>query len=446
MVYRPVGESPEAVRTIARPLHGDTELDQIAALVGHKRLVLLGEATHGTHEFYDLRAALTRRLISEHGFSAVCIEGDWPDALRADRFIRGAGDDEDAVSSLDSFERFPRWMWRNHDVKALLDWMRMYNLEAGDRDRAGFYGLDLYSLHASMRAVIDYLEDNDQEAARRARARYACFDHIADEDPQQYGLHVHIGIGPKCETEVVAQLVEMQRRKLARSGRSPVGDAWFHAVQQARVVRNAEAYYRTMFGGRTASWNLRDTHMADSLDMIADHLGDGAPAKLVVWAHNSHVGDARATEMGDDGELTLGQLVRERHPGETALIGFTTYDGTVIAAGDWDEPAERKRVRPALPGSWEELFHEVEAQRFWLKAPDLKSVVGDGVERLQRAIGVVYRPQTERRSHYLHARLADQFDLVIHVDTTRGVEPLDPIDSQELTPEHELPETYPTGI
>jgi erythromycin esterase-like protein len=446
MVYRPVGDTPEAIRSIARPLHGDTELDQIIDLVAGKRLVLLGEASHGTHEFYDLRAALTRRLIAEHGFAAVCVEGDWPDALRADRFIRGGGDDEDAESALAAFERFPRWMWRNEDIASLLQWMRAYNLETNEQDRVGFYGLDLYSLHASIRAVIDYLDDNDKEAARRAKERYACFDHIADRDPQEYGLHAHIGVGPKCETEVVAQLVEMQLRKLARSGRSPAGDAWFHAVQQAHVVRNAEAYYRTMFAGRTASWNLRDTHMADSLDMIANHLGDGGLAKLVVWAHNSHVGDARATEVGDGGELTLGQLVRERHPGETALIGFTTYEGSVIAAHDWDEPAERQRVRPALPGSWEELFHEVDAHRCWVTSADLKGVVGDDVERLQRAIGVVYRPQTERRSHYLHARLADEFDLVIHVDTTRGLEPIDPLDSPELTPENEIPETYPTGI
>jgi len=238
----------------------------------------------------------------------------------------------------------------------------------------------------------------------------------------------------------------MQLRKLARSGRSPAGDAWFKAVQQAHVVRNAEQYYRAMFGGRSASWNLRDTHMADTLDLLADHLGDGAPAKLIVWAHNSHVGDARATEMGDDGQLTLGQIARQRHPGDVALVGFTTHEGTVIASHDWDEPAERKRVRSSLPGSWEELMHEASLPRFYLTASDMKRVIGDGVERLQRAIGVVYRPQTERRSHYLHARLADEFDIVIHIDATRGVEPLDPIDDQAHTPAHELPETFPTGV
>ena len=446
MEYQPVGEVPEAVQSIARRLHGEQDIDRLVELVAHKRIVMVGEASHGTHEFYDFRAALSRRLIQHYGFAAVAIEGDWPDALRVDRFVRDQPtDDDDAIAALSGFERFPRWMWRNEDVAAFIAWLHGHNSQREERQRCGFYGLDLYSLHASMRAVIEYLDDNDRDAAARARERYACFDHVQG-DAQQYGLQAHLGLGPKCETEVVAQLVEMQLRKLARSGRSPAGDAWFKAVQQAHVVRNAEQYYRAMFGGRSASWNLRDTHMADTLDLLADHLGDGAPAKLIVWAHNSHVGDARATEMGDDGQLTLGQIARQRHPGDVALVGFTTHEGTVIASHDWDEPAERKRVRSSLPGSWEELMHEASLPRFYLTASDMKRVIGDGVERLQRAIGVVYRPQTERRSHYLHARLADEFDIVIHIDATRGVEPLDPIDDQAHTPAHELPETFPTGV
>lgn len=434
-----------SIQAIARPIEGEAELDTLAELVAGKRLVLIGEASHGTHEFYELRAALTRRLVTQHGFSAIAVEGDWPDALRADRYVRGHGDDDDADAALSAFERFPRWMWRNTSVADFIDWLRAYNLETAERDRVGFYGLDLYSLHASMRAVIGYLDDNDREAAARARERYACFDHV-EADPQQYGLHAHIGIGPKCETEVVAQLVEMQLRKLARSGRSPAGDAWFHAVQQAHVVRNAEAYYRAMFAGRTASWNLRDTHMADTVDLLARHLGDGVPSKLIIWAHNSHVGDARATEMGDDGQVTLGQLVRERHPGETALVGFTTHTGSVIAAHDWDEPAERRRVQPSLPGSWEELMHEAGVPRFYVTSADLERATGRGAERIQRAIGVVYRPETERRSHYLHARLVEELDIVIHIDSTRGLQPLDPLESADHTPEAELPETYPTGV
>ncbi len=442
-MYRPIGESSEAIASIARSLHGEQDIDQLVELVADKRIVMIGEASHGTHEFYDFRAALSRRLIQHHGFAGVAVEGDWPDALRVDRYVRATvTDDEDPVAALDSFERFPRWLWRNEDVAAFVAWLRGHNSQHDEHERCGFYGLDLYSLHASMRAVIEYLDDNDHEAAARARERYACFDHV-EGDPQQYGLQAHLGIGPKCETEVVAQLVEMQLRKLARSGRSPAGDAWFHAVQQAHVVRNAEQYYRMMFAGRSASWNLRDTHMADTLDLLASHLG--APAKLIVWAHNSHVGDARATEMGDDGQLTLGQIARQRHPDQVALVGFTTHAGSVIAANDWEEPAERMRVRPALPGSWEELFHEVENPRFYVTADDMRRIVGARAERLQRAIGVVYRPETERRSHYLHARLAEEFDVVIHIDSTRGVEPLDPIEPSH-TPVHELPETFPTGV
>ncbi len=449
MAVVPVGEVPEAVGAIARPIYGENELDEIVELVAHKRLVLLGEASHGTHDFYDLRASITRRLITEHGFAAVAVEGDWPDALRADRYVRGqVTDDDSAEASLGGFERFPRWMWRNEDVERFLTWLHQHNAERPADQRSGFYGLDLYSLHQSMHAVLAYLAENDPAAAARAKERYACFDHVGTADPQQYGLQAHLGIGPKCEAEVVAQLAEMQLRKIARSGRSPTGDAWFHAMQQAHVVRNAEAYYRAMFGGRSASWNLRDMHMADTVDLLADHLGrDGEPAKLAIWAHNSHVGDARATEMGDDDQVTLGQVLRQRHPNETALVGMTTHRGHVIAAYDWEEVAERERVRPALPGSWEELFHETELPRFYVTAAQLRRAVGEHVDRLQRAIGVVYRPETERRSHYLHARIADEFDVIIHVDDTRALEPLDRLEeAAPQPPEPEVPETYPTGV
>lgn len=435
------------VHAIARPIYGEGEIEEIVELIAEKRLVLLGEASHGTKDFYDIRASITRRLISQHGFNAVAIEGDWPDAMRVDRYVRGQSeDDETPEMALRGFERFPRWMWRNREVERFIGWLCRCNMERAAERRCGFYGLDLYSMHASMRAVLSYLEDNDPAAAKRARDRYGCFDHIGD--PQHYGIQAQLGLGPKCENEVVAQLAEMQRRKIARSGRSPAGDAWFHAVQQAHVVRNAEAYYRAMFGGRAASWNLRDTHMADTVDLLAEHLGrDGEPAKVIIWAHNSHVGDARATEMGEDGQLTLGQILRQRHPNETALVGVTTHTGSVVAAYDWDEPGEVEQVRASLPGSWEELFHECELTRFYATSAQLRRAVGDHVDRLQRAIGVVYRPETERRSHYLHARLADEFDIVIHVDDTRALEPLDPLaEIPARTPQEEVPETYPTGV
>jgi erythromycin esterase-like protein len=441
MVMVPVGEVPETIARIARPIHGDDELDQLLDLIGHARIVLLGEATHGTHEFYDLRATLTRKLIAERGYQGVAIEGDWPDALRVDRFVRHHGDDDTAEDALAGFERFPVWMWRNHDVAGFVEWLRAYNRRLDPGERAGFYGLDLYSLHASIRAVLSYLDEHDPDAARAARARYACFDHAAD--PQQYGMHAHFGLRADCEDEVVEQLVEMQRRRSARSGRAPSGDAWFHAIQNARVIADAERYYRAMFAGRTASWNIRDTHMADTLDMLSHHVGE----RLVVWAHNSHVGDARATEMGDDGQVTLGQLMRERHPDEVALVGFTTHAGTVECAEDWDEPPKRERVRGSLPGSWEELFHDAGIARFFVAGAALRRSVGERAERLHRAIGVVYRPETERRSHYYHARLADQYDVIVHLDETHAVRPLDHDDAGATAAEtHELPETFPTGM
>jgi erythromycin esterase-like protein len=438
------GETPDMIAPIARPIHGEQDLDQLLDLVGTARIVMIGEATHGTHEFYDLRASLTRKLIAQHGFAAVAIEGDWPDALRVDRYVRRQGDDDAAHDALAEFERFPTWMWRNTDVAAFIDWLRGWNSQRGPEQRAGFYGLDLYSLHASIRAVLSFLEEADPAAARIARERYACFDH-AGGDPEHYGMQAQFGLADSCEDEVVVQLVEMQRRHAARSGRMPNGDGWFHAMQSAHVIKDAEAYYRAMFGGRSVSWNLRDTHMGDTLGLLAEHLGArGQPAKLVVWAHNSHVGDARATAMGAGGELTLGQLMRQRHPREVLLVGMTTHTGAVRCAHDWDGMAVPERVRPSLAGSWEAAFHDAGLPRFYVTAAALARAVGDRAERLHRAIGVVYRPETERRSHYYEARLAEQYDVVIHVDVTHAVKlfdvtaPAEPID--------DIDETSPTGL
>ena len=443
----PGGEPSDAIARIARPIHGEADLDQLLDLVGTARIVMIGEASHGTHEFYDLRAALTRKLISQRGFAAVAIEGDWPDVMRVDRYVRGHGDDESAPDALGAFERFPSWMWRNTDVAMFAEWLRRWGTQRSPERRAGFYGLDLYSLHASIRAVLSFLDEADPAAAELARERYACFDHVGG-DPEEYGMRAQLGLADSCEDEVVAQLVEMQRRHAARSGRTPSGDGWFHAMQNAHVIKDAEAYYRAMFGGRGASWNLRDTHMADTLDMLGAHLGEaGRPARLVVWAHNSHVGDARATALGDAGELTLGQLMRQRHAGEVALIGMTTHAGTVRCAPAWGAPGVLEVVRPSLDGSWEQQFHDAGPPRFYVTSAAIKRVIGERVEHLHRAIGVVYRPDTERQSHYYAARLADQYDLVIHVDTTHAVKPLD--GAATVPPaagEPELPETFPTGV
>jgi erythromycin esterase-like protein len=437
-----------ALRDVARPLVGSADdFDSVLSRIGDAHLVLIGEASHGTHEFYRIRAEITKRLIRERGFAAVAVEADWPDAYRVNRFVRAAGGGDDATEALDGFRRFPQWMWRNADVLDFVGWLRSFNdsLDEPGR-RVGFYGLDLYSLHASMDAVVRYLRIVDPEAARRAVIRYGCFDRHGT-DPQAYGYAATLGTSESCEREVVEQLLELRRAaaEYARRDGRVAEDDLFAAEQNARLVANAERYYRAMFGSRVSSWNLRDQHMAETLEALREHLGRGGRApKVVVWAHNSHLGDARATEMGASGELNLGQLVRERHGDDAVLIGFSTHSGTVTAASDWDEPAQRKIVRPALPESYEALFHDTGVRNFAL---DLglpgEAALGLGQPRLQRAIGVIYRPETERLSHYFHARLPGQFDFILHYDLTRAVEPLERTGEWERG---ELPETYPTAL
>ncbi|HWE07253.1 MAG TPA: erythromycin esterase family protein, partial [Rhizomicrobium sp.] len=413
----------KALRESAYPLAGSVrDYDPLIGRIGEARFALLGEASHGTHEFYCERAEITKRLITERKFTAVAVEADWPDAYRVNRYVRGVSDDVDAVEALADFRRFPTWMWRNTVVVEFIEWLRAHNdaLPLGV-EKVGFYGLDLYSLHASMKAVLRYLEKVDPEAAGLARERYSCFDHVG-ENSQAYGLMTRLKIAKSCEEEVIAQLVELQRRAsdyMRRGGRL-AEDAQFYAEQNARLVKNAEAYYRSMYLEEVSSWNLRDRHMAETLDALAGHLGrEGRLAKIAVWEHNSHLGDARATDMSQRGELNVGQLAREKYHSEAVLVGFTTYHGTVTAAADWDSPAERKRVRPALPGSYEALFHATQPDRFLLIWNDNHTVTEQlKFPRLERAIGVIYRPETERQSHYFQARLADQFDAVLHFDET----------------------------
>jgi erythromycin esterase-like protein len=436
----------ETLRTAAWPLTGSaTDYDPLLERVGEAQVVLLGEASHGTHEFYRERARITRRLITEKGFGAVVVEADWPDAYRVNTFVRGRPGDEEAVDALTGFKRFPTWMWRNADVLDFVGWLRDHNDHLPrEQDRAGFFGLDLYSLHTSMQAVLGYLDKVDPEAARRARSRYACFDHFG-EDPQTYGYATSFGLADNCQDDVVATLVEITRRALdyARRDGLVAADEFFQAEQNARLVKNAEAYYRSMFGGRASSWNLRDQHMTETLEVVIAHLEHtGRASKVAVWAHNSHLGDARFTEMGEGGEVNVGQLVRERFGAAVVNVGFTTYTGSVTAASDWDGPAERKRVVPALAGSYEALLHEVGHPRMLLRL-GAEAPAGLHEPRLERAIGVIYRPETERVSHYFHARLPQQFDVVLHFDETRAVEPLERVAPPSVD---ELPETYPAGV
>ena len=437
-----------ALRETAYPMAGSArDYDPLIGRIGEARFALLGEASHGTHEFYYERAEITKCLIAEKNFTAVAVEADWPDAYRLNRYVRGASDDVDAAEALADFRRFPTWMWRNTVMVEFIEWLRAHNdaLPPGT-EKVGFYGLDLYSLHASMKAVLRYLEKVDPEAAKRARERYSCFDHVG-EDTQGYGLMTRLNLSKSCEEEVVRQLLEMQRRAadyVRRDGRL-AEDELFYAEQNARLVKNAEAYYRSVFLEEVSSWNLRDRHMAETLDALASHLGrKGGRAKIAVWEHNSHLGDARATEMGQRGELNVGQLTREKYGSEAVLVGFTTHHGTVTAASDWGEPAERKRVRPALAGSYEALFHAAGRDRFLLIVNDSDRLAQQlGVARLERAIGVIYRPETERQSHYFRARLPSQFDAVLHFDETRAVKPLETTEEWEAG---ELPETFPFAV
>ena len=362
------------------------------------------------------------------------------------RFVRGRGDDVDATDALSGFRRFPAWMWRNADVLDFVGWMRAYNdsLPAG-HTAAGFYGLDLYSMHASIQAVLAYLDKVDPEGAQRARHRYACFENFG-EDPQEYGYAAGLGLSETCESEVIEQLIDLRRRAAdyARRDGRIAADEFFYAEQNARLVKNAEEYYRAMFRGRVSSWNLRDRHMAQTLDTLVAHLYEqDRCSKIVLWAHNSHLGDARATQMGRHGELNVGQLVRESYASECILIGFTTYTGTVTAASDWGGPAERKRVRPALPQSYEGLFHSSGQSRFLLNLREHGLSHSLAEPLLERAIGVVYLPESEFASHYFYASLPRQFDAVLHFDQTRAVEPLERTSEWRLG---EPAETFPSGM
>ena len=438
----------DAVRECAHPLTGSAQdYEPLMDLIGDARFVLIGEASHGTHEFYQQRAEITKRLIQEKGFTAVAVEADWPDAYRVNRYVRGIGDDTTSADALAGFDRFPAWMWRNTEVVNFIDWLREYNNALPQNAiKAGFYGLDLYSLHTSVEAVLTYLDKIDPEAAKRARYRYSCFEHFG-EDTQGYGYAASFGLTESCQKKVINELLELQHRagEYALADGREAEDEYFYAEQNARLIKNAEEYYRSMFRGRVSSWNLRDRHMAETLDHLVTHLDKQRNrTKVVLWAHNSHLGDARATDMGDAGELNVGQLVRERYGRDAVLVGLTTYSGTVTAASNWGAPPERKRVRPGISGSYEALFHETGLPRFLLTLrSDDKAATALRKRRLERAIGVIYLPETERVSHYFHARLPDQFDAVLHFDETRALEPLERTSHWE---KGEVPETFPSSL
>ena len=416
----------DAVRGQGLRLDGTRrDYDALLEMAPGRSFVLLGEATHGTHEFYRMRAEITRRLIEEQHFDAVAVEADWPDAYRLARYVRGQGDTS-AAAAFGDFERFPTWMWRNRDVLTFIEWLRAHN-ESQQADAAvGFYGLDMYSLYRSADAVIAYLDAVDPDQAAIARELYAALDHV--RDPQRYGYEAAFGLRPQCRDGAVQTLLDLKHKSpdyLALDGRE-AADAQFVAERNARIVVSGEVYYRAMFGSRVNTWNLRDAHMTETLFALRRHLrAQGREGRIVVWAHNSHLGDARATDMGAAGECNIGQLVREQVGAEqTLLVGFTTYTGHVTAARDWDAPAERRWVRPAHKDSLEHLFYASRLDRFFLPLPESRHGPLQA-PLLERAIGVVYRPETEMQSHYFRASVSAQFDAVFHLDETTAVEPFD---------------------
>jgi len=433
-----IQEAIDVVRDHGEPLPPLDDQEAFGALFDRfadAKVVLLGEATHGTSEFYRARAAITRRLIEKHGFNIVAVEADWPDAARIDAYVRHRpipdGDDV-------AFERFPTWMWRNDEVYDFINWMRAYNRDRAEEERAEFRGLDIYSLNSSIRSVLDYLDKVDPEAAKEARGRYGCLSPW-QSDPARYGRAVVTGQKKPCDEKLLQQLQDILDKRMEYL-ESDGSEPFFDAVQNAKIAHAAEHYYRIMYEGATESWNLRDRHMFDTLQSL---LARRENAKAVIWAHNSHIGNAAATAMGWQGEFNIGELCRKAYQGEAVLIGFGTDRGTVAAADDWDEPMQVKTVVPARPDSHERIFRDTGLKCFltdWREnfQDDLKDALSR--PRLERAIGVVYRPETELYSHYFEAVMAEQFDAFIWFDETRAVRPLTHAHGKGM------PETYPFGL
>lgn len=422
------------------------DYDALLNHIADASVVLLGEATHGTHEFYETRATITKRLIQEKGFNVIAIEGDWPDTYRINRYINNEGDDNSSIEALSDFKRFPSWMWRNHEIVSLIDWLKKYNTQSNEN--ISFYGLDVYSLHQSIEIIINQLEKINPESAKIARARYSCFDSYAN--PQEYGHAASLFPDASCQKEAIEQLIELRKKKsdFFKDHALNSLDEKFYLEQNALVIKNAEEYYRSLFDSTPASsWNIRDKHMMSTLNAIIQHKRkiNNNECKTIIWAHNSHIGNAQATQMSSYGEINLGQLVKEAYGPEAISIGFTTYSGTVSAASAWGGAVERKFVRPAQQESIEFFFHECPVKNFVL-IPNEYPEIYDFFSKdyLERAIGVIYQPATERQSHYFYAQLNQQFDAIIHFDYTHALEPLDK--TTEWEQGEDVPETFPFGV
>jgi len=407
----------------------------------------MGESTHGTQDFYQARIALSQYLIENKGFQAIAIEGDWTSTYPIHRYCKGEGDKETPESALTAFKRFPTWMWRNTQMYKFIKYLRHYNDQfSSNTEKIGFYGLDLYCINESAQAVINYLQQYHQEAAEKTIQRYSCFEN-AKFNPQLYGYLTDKNLTQACTREVTKQFLEMQHL-IYQTSRSSLedNDKLFYILQNARIVKNAEKYYRALLEPYHITWNIRDQHMADTLQNIIAHIENtrSQPAKVIVWAHNSHIGDSRATEMFERNQLNLGQLVRERFNTTPFLLGFSTAVGSVTAASEWDGPASYKKIQAPLTGSYEYLFHQLKEKNFLLNLnEDNKLTHLLKVSQLQRAIGVIYHPHTERMSHYYFSHLAYQFNALLHLDITKA---LIPLDKKRALVSGDIPDTYPVGF
>jgi erythromycin esterase-like protein len=425
---------------IARPLASSRDVDPLIDAIGDARFVLLGEASHGTSEFYTWRTEISRRLIEQHGFSFIAVEGDWPDCYQVNRYVKGrSATATSAFDVLHAFERWPTWMWANREVVELVEWIRERNRGKAEERKAGFFGLDVYSLWDSMRAVTQYLERVDPELAATARRAYNCFEPYA-EDVQDYARATAL-VPTSCEDEAVSVLRELRTRAPAfkEDGR----EGYFNAEQNALVARNAELYYRTMVRGGPASWNVRDRHMVETLDRLMQH--HGPEARAIVWEHNTHIGDARFTDMARAGMVNVGQLVRQAHEREgVMLVGFGTHRGTVIAADEWGEPMERMPVPAARHDSFEDIMHDADVGDALLlfNGADDGGVPGLDEPIGHRAIGVVYDPGAERWGNYVPTIMPRRYDAFVYIDQTRAVDPL----HMPVVVDGEAPETYPSGV
>ncbi|MFN7039226.1 MAG: erythromycin esterase family protein [Alphaproteobacteria bacterium] len=425
------------------------DLEPLIENIGDSRFVLIGEETHGTHEFYDIRAKISKKLIEEKGFDAIAIEGDWPDTYKVNRYIKGDSFIDNSLDALEGFQRFPTWMWRNKVTLEFIEWLYKYNSNSKLTDRIGFYGLDLYSINKSIEEVINLLANIDVNEATKAIKRYSCFNQYK-ENIQDYGLSNFLKISPSCQEQVIQQLSEIQSKiySYVQEGNLTYSE-YFNIEQNAILIKNAEKYYRTIYKSKVESWNIRDSHMVEILENIDKYISAEKfkEAKIIVWAHNSHIGDARATQMGKDfKEFNIGQLLKEKYEEEAYSVGLFTNKGTVTAASTWDGEVERKFINPALEDSYEYFFSKFNIPNFLLNIKNnntgnVKNIIPQNI--LERAIGVVYLPKTERSSHYFYADLAEQFDSVIYLENTSALQPLE---YHALWHKGEVFETFPSGL